>query len=294
VGDYSFGFNGKDKESEFNSGAYDFGARIHDARLGRWMSVDPMYNIQVTNYGFVSNNPLLFLDEMGKVQRDPKGNIIFQPLKKTEERYIETAVGSSEQTVMAQVEVGYVFTDSGEPIIVYRVLKIMNDDGKYVSPKGENKKWKTNCYGTSVLDGEYYVPDASYMNLLKSEFKSKVSTDPTSKTPPILSKKYVDESAQPGDAILCGKQAGHIIRCVGTSENGTLIWESQFAGEVLERGSLSKVILSCPNALDFAPIDEKEVKKYTGDRANVETYLQSCILVTPKKVPDEVYNNENS
>jgi hypothetical protein len=33
--EYSFGFIGKDKESEFNIGAYDFGARIHDARLGR-------------------------------------------------------------------------------------------------------------------------------------------------------------------------------------------------------------------------------------------------------------------
>ena len=28
--EYSFGFIGKDKESEFNSGAYDFGARIQD------------------------------------------------------------------------------------------------------------------------------------------------------------------------------------------------------------------------------------------------------------------------
>jgi hypothetical protein len=40
VGDYSFGFNGKDKESEFNSGAYDFGARMHDAGLGWGMSED--------------------------------------------------------------------------------------------------------------------------------------------------------------------------------------------------------------------------------------------------------------
>jgi RHS repeat-associated protein len=68
AGDYSFGFNGKDKESEFNSGAYDFGARIHDARLGRWMSVDP----KATKYpGFScyssnGNSPLYFVDKAGE------------------------------------------------------------------------------------------------------------------------------------------------------------------------------------------------------------------------------------
>jgi RHS repeat-associated protein len=68
VGDYSFGFNGKDKESEFNSGAYDFGARIHDARLGRWMSVDPHFKSYpgINSYNFSFDNPLLFNDPDGK------------------------------------------------------------------------------------------------------------------------------------------------------------------------------------------------------------------------------------
>jgi RHS repeat-associated protein len=75
VGDYSFGFNGKDKESEFNSGAYDFGARIHDARLGRWMSVDrfvKQYASQ-TPYAYSNDSPILFIDIDGE-----KGTIYIQ------------------------------------------------------------------------------------------------------------------------------------------------------------------------------------------------------------------------
>jgi RHS repeat-associated protein len=64
AGDYSFGFNGKDKESEFNSGAYDFGARIHDARLGRWMSVDDKYfrHFELSPFCFSNNNPVNYAD----------------------------------------------------------------------------------------------------------------------------------------------------------------------------------------------------------------------------------------
>jgi RHS repeat-associated protein len=67
VEDYSFGFNGKDKESEFNNGAYDFGARIHDARLGRWMSVDPEFRFFSceSTYSSIRNNPIICIDQNG-------------------------------------------------------------------------------------------------------------------------------------------------------------------------------------------------------------------------------------
>jgi RHS repeat-associated protein len=73
VGDYSFGFNGKDRESEFNSGAYDFGARIHDARLGRWMSVDAEIDKAPdwTPYRFGFNNSTRHSDSNGKFEIDP-------------------------------------------------------------------------------------------------------------------------------------------------------------------------------------------------------------------------------
>ena len=39
---YRYGFNGMEKDDEHTQGKYDFGARIYDSRLGRWLAVDPL------------------------------------------------------------------------------------------------------------------------------------------------------------------------------------------------------------------------------------------------------------
>ncbi|MBP7540804.1 MAG: RHS repeat-associated core domain-containing protein [Saprospiraceae bacterium] len=68
--EYRFGFNGKESDTETygDGNAYDFGARIYDARLGRWMSVDPMQAEypDLSPYVFVANSPLIFIDPDGK------------------------------------------------------------------------------------------------------------------------------------------------------------------------------------------------------------------------------------
>ena len=48
AGKYRFGFNGKEEDGETVADAYDFGARIYDARLGRWLAVDPCLNLYVS------------------------------------------------------------------------------------------------------------------------------------------------------------------------------------------------------------------------------------------------------
>lgn len=67
-GDYRYGFNGKEKEDGINSGAYDFDARIYDARLGRTLSMDPAWKEYpwLSSYSFLNNNPISFIDDDGK------------------------------------------------------------------------------------------------------------------------------------------------------------------------------------------------------------------------------------
>lgn len=66
---YRFSFNGKEKDDETYGGgnAYDFGARIYDPRLGRFLSVDPIFNKYpfVTPYNFAQNKPIRFIDILG-------------------------------------------------------------------------------------------------------------------------------------------------------------------------------------------------------------------------------------
>jgi RHS repeat-associated protein len=67
---YGFSFNGKERDNEtYGEGnAYDFGARIYDPRLGRWLAVDPLSAKYpyASPYNFVLNSPLIAIDEDGE------------------------------------------------------------------------------------------------------------------------------------------------------------------------------------------------------------------------------------
>ncbi|MFM2195477.1 MAG: hypothetical protein RL092_1077 [Bacteroidota bacterium] len=65
---YRYAFNGKETETTVNTGAYDFGARMYDGRLGRWWSVDALqakFPFSST-YVFALNSPNSIVDPDGK------------------------------------------------------------------------------------------------------------------------------------------------------------------------------------------------------------------------------------
>ena len=61
------GFNGKEKDNDLAADNYDFGARIYDARIGRWMAVDAKYfeSPGHSTYKVNYNNPIIYLDPDG-------------------------------------------------------------------------------------------------------------------------------------------------------------------------------------------------------------------------------------
>ncbi len=65
---YRFGFNGKEKDSETARDNFDFGARIYDGRLGRWLSLDPLMKkyVDATPYSFSLDCPIYFTDIDGR------------------------------------------------------------------------------------------------------------------------------------------------------------------------------------------------------------------------------------
>jgi RHS repeat-associated protein len=76
---YRYGFNGKEKEADGTADHYDFGARIYDGRLGRWLSRDAKsketpYN---TPYCGFLNDPIIFIDPTGNtdVYFDKSGKV---------------------------------------------------------------------------------------------------------------------------------------------------------------------------------------------------------------------------
>lgn len=69
INPYRYGFNGKEKDDELKGqgNSLDYGARINDPRLGRWLSVDPLaakYPWQ-SPYVSLDNNPIKLVDPTG-------------------------------------------------------------------------------------------------------------------------------------------------------------------------------------------------------------------------------------
>ncbi|WP_207513120.1 RHS repeat-associated core domain-containing protein [Longitalea luteola] len=66
---YKFGFNGKmnDNEVKGMGNQQDYGMRIYDARVGRFLSVDPLTKgyPELTPYQFASNSPIAGIDQDG-------------------------------------------------------------------------------------------------------------------------------------------------------------------------------------------------------------------------------------
>ena len=79
-----FGFNGKENDNEVKGvgNQQDYGFRIYDPRIGKFLSVDPLFKdySELTTYQFASNNPILNIDIDGlegkeaKMLYDNKGN----------------------------------------------------------------------------------------------------------------------------------------------------------------------------------------------------------------------------
>lgn len=72
--DYRYAFNGKEKDDEIKSGignSYNYGARMYDSRLGRFLSIDPMYAgvPHSSPYSYAVNSPILFIDFDGEVPK---------------------------------------------------------------------------------------------------------------------------------------------------------------------------------------------------------------------------------
>ena len=67
---YRYGFQGKEKDDELkgSGNSYDFGARLYDPRVGRWLSTDPLADKypSESSYEAMGNNPIVFVDPDGK------------------------------------------------------------------------------------------------------------------------------------------------------------------------------------------------------------------------------------
>ena len=80
-------YNGKEDQTTGNLGYLDYGARMYDAELGRWFSVDPMSEAYYSSssYNYCANSPILFIDPDGQAMDwfvDADGSLYYDPFMK--------------------------------------------------------------------------------------------------------------------------------------------------------------------------------------------------------------------
>jgi len=82
---YRFGFNGMENDDEIagNDNALDFGSRIYDARIGRWLKTDKFEALAAswTPYRFGLNNAIRFSDSQGEFEVDEATAALYPNLK---------------------------------------------------------------------------------------------------------------------------------------------------------------------------------------------------------------------
>ena len=66
---YRHGFTGHEKESDLSEGIYTTEYRLYDARVGRWLSVDPLFEkyVGMSPYNYCAGNPVKLVDPDGRV-----------------------------------------------------------------------------------------------------------------------------------------------------------------------------------------------------------------------------------
>jgi RHS repeat-associated protein len=69
LGSYRYGFNGKENDNEVKGegNQQDYGMRVYDPRVGKFLSVDPLgYSFsEQSSYAFASDNPIVLIDQEG-------------------------------------------------------------------------------------------------------------------------------------------------------------------------------------------------------------------------------------
>lgn len=135
---YRYGFNGMEKDDAVagEGNSYDFGARIYDPRLGRWLAVDPLAE------KYVSHSPFSFVMNMPTIAVDPDGERV----------WIVINTGDSEHDAAAATRVREIKSTEGYDPEVDKVYHLQVPDlGNLKSQIGEMvNDANNNCYGKTV------------------------------------------------------------------------------------------------------------------------------------------------
>ncbi len=180
---YGFGFNGQLKDDEIMGGSnsYDFGARIYDARIGLWLSIDPLFKKYpyLSPYNYVADNPVIYYDNDGRKIKFAKGTT------KEDKKLYKDIYKSSPAEFKAKLDI---LEDSEVKYVInFNSTTLNSGQGGTVAYDFENSSPKTDIVNIELNDN---LGDISKVEALANE----------------LSGAYQFEIGQIGSSLRDGKR----------------------------------------------------------------------------------------
>ncbi|MGB3949385.1 MAG: RHS repeat-associated core domain-containing protein, partial [Bacteroidia bacterium] len=198
-----FGFNGKRQDNEIygEDNSYDFGARMYDPRLGRWLSTDPSESKYpgISTYSFAFNSPIVFNDPDGK-----DGRLTITPNSK----------GGGTITLESTIHVYGVNAAAGIDELKSNTAALLGTDRTYTDKDGH--EWK-------VVINVNYVYNESLENMRKAMLLPDSRVRQLSQ---LTNEQQKEAGIVAGDNILeidLSRDLGDAAGLGGTAVNGAII-----------------------------------------------------------------------
>jgi len=198
VGGYTFGFNGELKENELygEENAYDYGYRMYDPRIGRFMSVDPLAigYPYMSPYIFAGNQPIWAKDLDGLEQYyvteidngdgtgtiivlvnidEKTGEIVWGQDKEHKVQYTKIVHGGSVSTTTVTMESDFTGTHGKKEKELGEGVYERQKDRKGIAYAAARQAWKTvekmspNYINKETRPIEHYMNDYDDIEMSK-------------------------------------------------------------------------------------------------------------------------------
>jgi RHS repeat-associated protein len=246
---YRHGFNGKENDNEVKGtgNSVDFGARIYDSRLGRFLSVDPLFKEypNISPYAFVANSPIRFIDYDGRHIRDANGNIVYSKRDAVPD---VVPYKSGKLDVLIIYEAVWIYANDGSKHEAW-LTSIKTVDGKDVTNLSNRLTY--DCHGHTQTEGKFFIDsDEPIEGLLKSDRFGKMEED-----------KNINNAVK-GDILVfrLNNKIGHTAicnddeECSAESKNG---WRAP----LVEKENIDDLKKAYGNLTVVKPVENRKLEK---------------------------------
>jgi RHS repeat-associated protein len=169
---YRYGFNGKETHNEVKGfqNQQDYGMRIYDPRIGRFLSVDPISKSypELTPYQFTSNSPIANIDMDGGEAKyfntetietyNSKGKLVQEDTRTTEDKSKEAGWFVHGALYRLKGSLG-----SGTLFSYYKAVHTYNEDGSITITIQDNGSVYIPSANDKGKGGLYFVSSSGTM-----------------------------------------------------------------------------------------------------------------------------------